>query len=208
MKKKESAAAIKGTPSFESFWRAYPLHRGKLEAERAWKRLTAEQKQLAIAALPAYTADCQQHGIAYKYAQGWLNGHRWEDNLSEEVAVKKADAAMPQPSATPPQPAHDKHGSRIGVGITNEERMTFDLLKAYLLRAWSRNRNERNGAYLSELLKRLELYAINDTQKVIYIRGNSVTFNREFTVPWFWEPSDVDAIVAKHFNNYKWKVFI
>ena len=66
---------------FDEFWKAYPLHRGKKDAERAWGRLTAKERRQAIAALPAYTADCRERGIAFKYAQGWLNGRRWEDEI-------------------------------------------------------------------------------------------------------------------------------
>lgn len=97
MEKKKPTAA-----DFDAFWKAYPLHRGKQEAERAWKRLTAAQKEKAIAALPAYTADCQKHGIAYKYAQGWLNGHRWEDDLAEDVSAPRLAGTPPlRPSGSP-----------------------------------------------------------------------------------------------------------
>ena len=203
MKKKEQTATT-GTPSFDDFWRAYPLHRDKLSAERAWKRLTAEQKRLALAALPAYAADCQRHGIAYKYAQGWLNGHRWEDNLTEDVAAKKTDNATPQPPATPPQPVRDGWGNRIGEGITADERQTFNELKHDLLQAWSRHRTDNDGKALRDLLAGLELYGISDERHRIYIHSRSLTFNREYTVAWFWDPADFDALVSRRYNGYKW----
>lgn len=67
------------TPSFSEFWNIYPLHRAKAAAERAWNRLSSSDKKNAVKALPAYTEYCKQKGIAYKYAQGWLNDRRWED---------------------------------------------------------------------------------------------------------------------------------
>lgn len=75
--------ATSKTPSFDEFWRAYPLHKAKVQAERAWNRLTARDKNKALAGLPAYCRYCLQKGIAYKYAQGWLNDHRWEDEYED-----------------------------------------------------------------------------------------------------------------------------
>ena len=71
-------------PEFKDFWKAYPRKRGKEDAEKAWKRLTAREKQKALAALPAYIADYQQNNISFKYPQGWLNGKRWKDYEEED----------------------------------------------------------------------------------------------------------------------------
>lgn len=71
-------------PEFKDFWKVYPRKRGKEDAERAWKRLTAREKQKALAALPAYIADYQQNNISFKYPQGWLNGKRWKDYEEED----------------------------------------------------------------------------------------------------------------------------
>ena len=76
------------TPTFKEFWAAYPLHRDRLRAEKAWLRMTAADKAAAIAALPAYTADCRQRGVSFQYAQGWLNGRRWEDEMEPEAPVQ------------------------------------------------------------------------------------------------------------------------
>ena len=83
------------SPSFDEFWRAYPLHKARKQAEQAWQRLTASDRRAAIAALPAYRLDCEQNGIQFKYAQGWLNGRRWEDELT---ATKPELFAQPLPS--------------------------------------------------------------------------------------------------------------
>lgn len=73
------------TPAFADFWAAYPVHKDRKRAEQAWQRLTAGDRRAALAALPGYVADCQRNGIKYKYAQGWLNGRRWEDETSITV---------------------------------------------------------------------------------------------------------------------------
>lgn len=95
-------------PTFDEFWQAYPLHKARMDAERAWNRLTARDKREAIAALPAYTADCQKRGVAFKYAQGWLNGRRWTD-VYDEVAVPAADPdskpGSPQTASIQPEAA-------------------------------------------------------------------------------------------------------
>lgn len=89
--------ATSKTPSFDDFWRAYPLHKAKVQAERAWNRLAARDKQKALACLPVYRKYCLQKGIAYKYAQGWLNDHRWEDEYEDDIP---ADIAVPAPVKT------------------------------------------------------------------------------------------------------------
>ncbi len=84
-------------PTFADFWAAYPVHKDRKRAEQAWQRLTATDRRAAIAALPGYIADCQRNGIdKYKYAQGWLNDRRWEDDLSDGITnTAERNAATP-----------------------------------------------------------------------------------------------------------------
>ena len=71
-------------PTFQEFWNIYPLHVSKKRAEGAWNRLTAKEKRLAIAAIPAYVAYIQtMPAPSYKTPQGWLNDRRWEDELDD-----------------------------------------------------------------------------------------------------------------------------
>ena len=74
-------------PTFDDFWRAYPLHKGKRDAEKAWNRLSAGDKQKALAGIHRYREYIEQTGVSIKYPQGWLNGHRWEDEYDEPAAV-------------------------------------------------------------------------------------------------------------------------
>jgi hypothetical protein len=76
-------------PEFKDFWEAYPLHKAKQEAERAWGRLSVSDRKAALAALPSYRESCQRTGVAYKYPQGWLNGRRWEDEYEDAPAPKE-----------------------------------------------------------------------------------------------------------------------
>lgn len=80
---------------FDTFWKAYPLRKGRLEAERAWNRLSEKDKKDALADIPAYIAECQQKGISFKYPQGWLNGHRWTDEHDEPAPLAAAQPKAP-----------------------------------------------------------------------------------------------------------------
>jgi hypothetical protein len=100
-------------PTFADFWQAYPLHVSKKRAEGAWNRLTAKEKRLAIAAIPAYVAYIQtMPAPSYKTPQGWLNDRRWEDELTE---------------VTDPTPAPPLQGRGVpcGQNATKKEQFKF-----------------------------------------------------------------------------------
>ena len=71
-------------PDFEAFWRAYPVHKARRDAETAWKCLTASDRTAAVAGIAAYAEACREQGVALKYGQGYLNGRRWEDEPDGE----------------------------------------------------------------------------------------------------------------------------
>jgi len=74
------------TPDFQTFWNAYGLKRDRIAAERAWSRLSTREKKAAIAGIQPYRDDCLRRGISMKYAQGYLNNHRWEDEITTTTA--------------------------------------------------------------------------------------------------------------------------
>lgn len=112
-------------PTFDEFWAAYPLHKARKQAEQAWQRLSAGDRRAALAALPAYRQDCQRQGIAFKYAHGWLNGRRWEDEVSDPNPAQEQGVPCGQ-SATKrehpgegqlfaqPLPSHPRGGAGVG----------------------------------------------------------------------------------------------
>lgn len=73
---------------FQEFWAGYPTdpNMSKREAFKAWKRITAEERSQAIAALPAFRAHCQQdptyrpvHAcrfLSQRRAEGFLDASR------------------------------------------------------------------------------------------------------------------------------------
>lgn len=64
---------------FEEFWAVYPVKAGKRDAEKAWKKLSDPERDLAIEKASLYAKAMAGHD-AVKWAQGWLNGRRWEDD--------------------------------------------------------------------------------------------------------------------------------
>ena len=76
-------ARKKDTEGFKKFWDAYGLKRDRSGAEKAWNRLTVSDRKKAMAGIDAYRRCCQCAGIAMKYAQGYLNNRRWEDDMEE-----------------------------------------------------------------------------------------------------------------------------
>ena len=105
------------TPTFDDFWRIYPLKKGKEDAEKkAWNRLTAAEKRKAVAAVPLYIQDCQRNGIdRYKYPQGWLNGKRWRDY--EDELIGTGIDTTPSPTPLPADGAAIPLSSKGGAGV-------------------------------------------------------------------------------------------
>ena len=86
--------------AFEAFWRDYPETRGmsKLEAWKAWQKLTIDQRQQAHAALPAFRQHFDERrrksaDATPLHAQGYLNQQRFETLIgpaSDHVAGDEA----------------------------------------------------------------------------------------------------------------------
>jgi hypothetical protein len=76
---------------FDRFWAAYPKKRARKDAEKAWVSLQPDDALQAamLAALTAQrqTRDWEREGGRFiPYPSSWLNGRRWEDAMSPEVA--------------------------------------------------------------------------------------------------------------------------
>lgn len=78
---------------FADFWAIYPRKVAKKDAERAWVRLTPEQRFSAFHALPMHVKYWQAAGRTKEttpHAASWLNGERWTDEL-EMPEIPAAD---------------------------------------------------------------------------------------------------------------------
>ena len=108
-------------PTFQEFWDAYGYKKSRKEAERTWKGLSAGSKRAALAAVPAYLADIAKTKTQQKHAQGWLNGRRWEDELSAPSAGNDAPPELPT--------THD-----LPDGLTPRERVWLESYRKNLTR--------------------------------------------------------------------------
>ena len=88
-------------PTFEDFWKLYPLRKGQRDAKRVWNRLSKDDRRKAVKGIKAYCEEVQRMGIAYKYPQGYLSGHRWEDEDTPQALTPPAKPVN-DTIATPP----------------------------------------------------------------------------------------------------------
>ena len=86
--------------SFDRFWAVYPKKAGKADALKAWsKAITKTDPETIIIAARRY-ADWLASGKpgefrpSVKFAQGWLNGERWND---EELKPRRDTGYRPAP---------------------------------------------------------------------------------------------------------------
>ena len=84
--------------TFEAFWEAFGLKKGKAEAADAWLDIPDFTPELAATVIEAAAKEARARpaliarGGTPKWAQGWLAGRRWED----------WDGAEPDPTGTSP----------------------------------------------------------------------------------------------------------
>ena len=78
---------------FSDAWNLYPRKVCRKDAEKAWLKLTPEQKFAVIHALPVHARYWAMTGTAKEYMphfSTWLNGERWTDEI-ELPEVRAAD---------------------------------------------------------------------------------------------------------------------
>lgn len=70
--------------TFQEFYSRYPKKVAKKDAEKAWARLTDEQRKAALEALPKHIKAWEVKGTEKEYMPhpaSWINGERWEDEI-------------------------------------------------------------------------------------------------------------------------------
>lgn len=86
-------------PAFDEFWKHYPLKLDKKKAHQAWTDAIASgaPAQSITNAAMRYARYCAVNAIEprhIKYAQGWLNGERWNDEIPLPAAAGESDPAF------------------------------------------------------------------------------------------------------------------
>ena len=100
-------------PTFADFWLLYPKRVARLDAERAWKRLSLAQHVEALTALVVWRAHWVADGrLQYApHAATWLNGQRWTDELPDSWGASHAShiaATLPAKGERVVMPEHVK----------------------------------------------------------------------------------------------------
>ncbi len=89
---------------FQRFWDAFGLKKGLKPAEKAFlkaiKKISVDD---LVMKAKVYHQWCQKTETQQKYAQGWLNDERWNDDLTIPAQKqRKGNGAMDQPDKLPP----------------------------------------------------------------------------------------------------------
>jgi len=77
---------------FQVFWTQYPRKVAKRAAEKAWNRLSKQEQEEALNALPNHIKYWQLKDTDKEYichAQTWLNQGRWEDEIDLTQSIVK-----------------------------------------------------------------------------------------------------------------------
>lgn len=104
-KKAQKRTSPSYSAEFESFWSGYPLKKGKLKAYQEFNKLSTTDQEEAIEGAVKYASHLEQlkkvraRGEdvlvpAFKYAQGWITGRRWEDVLELPETAQNANKAV------------------------------------------------------------------------------------------------------------------
>ena len=92
-------------PEFETFWAEYPLKRDKGKALKAWKRArTITDADTILNGAKRYAQDPNRDPAYTKYAEGWLNGHGWND---EPLPPRNTTTHQPERLTFGQQKNHD-----------------------------------------------------------------------------------------------------
>ena len=83
----DAVKAVDNSELFDRFWHAYPVKKGKADARKAFaKAIKSTSIDTILAGVDAYKRELGPvlggktlDGRTPKWAQGWLNGQRWED---------------------------------------------------------------------------------------------------------------------------------
>lgn len=94
VKEERKARTVIADDTFDWFWKLYPNKKAKKDALVMWNRLDSKEKTLAVDWLQKYIVYWKKKAIEKQFLPHpatWLNGKRWEDNLSDEVTIQKTN---------------------------------------------------------------------------------------------------------------------
>lgn len=99
-------------PTFADFWAAYPLRKGKGDAEKAWAKAIKRAKPSDIvAAIATYKKELARTRAYCKYPATWLNQDCWDDEPTPEelVAPQRPSGRSTSNDAVAKAQSHKRH---------------------------------------------------------------------------------------------------
>jgi hypothetical protein len=102
-----STGSVEVLVDFDTFWNAYPKKQGKEKARQAWAKLNPNHTLniLILTRLEQHKASEQwqrENGMYIPHASTWINGKRWEDELTAKPSFS---LPKPRPALIIEQPA-------------------------------------------------------------------------------------------------------
>ena len=86
---------------FNIFWELYGKKRERGDAERAWGRLTDDERQAAVKGIAAYHKQCQKEGKAPSYPAAYLNQKQlWQKTKGRPPKAAKRISSAPKDPET------------------------------------------------------------------------------------------------------------
>lgn len=79
---------------FEDFYKEYPLKKGKLDGQNAWKKLKPEEWQPAIDGIKKLIENCDPK--YYPHPATYLNGKRWDDEYLTKPNLTLTSKTLPK----------------------------------------------------------------------------------------------------------------
>ena len=79
----QNTISIPPSDRFDEFWAAYPKHRGKKDAQKAFKKVKPSDVDKILSALEAQKRAWNDPQFI-PYPATWLNGERWEDEIQPQ----------------------------------------------------------------------------------------------------------------------------
>ena len=76
---------------FDLFWESYGYKRDKKTAQMRWSKLKDAERKAALAAIPDYKRDCQEHNRDMRYPSVYLNKRTWEDEFTGHTDKENTD---------------------------------------------------------------------------------------------------------------------
>lgn len=110
---------------FSEFWKAYPRRQAKQDARKAWNRIAPDERPKIMAAVASCSTTEEwrrENGRFIPYPATFLNGKRWEDEITHSMGGPNGDSRTSKREAA--RRANKAAGDKFRNGIERLARQT------------------------------------------------------------------------------------